>query len=634
MKNNKLIIYVHNLGYEFQWIFSHIYLTKIFARKPRHPIYIESDGLIFRCSYFLSNYSLRNLAKERGYTNKEELDYNIKRYWFTPLTKEELSYCLVDVKIIVEYIKDEINKNGTIEEIPLTSTGYARRYCLNYITEHQNIISYQNWLRTILPKTPELFNLMNEAFAGAFVHSNRIHTGFTLENVQCFDYTSDYPGIMARKRFPMRFRKANPEKFQTYIDRGMAMLIKITFYDVKATTTHSIISDSKCVYNKAEYDNGRIINADVLTTNITDLDFDIISKFYTFSKYKIHMLYVADYDYLPKNLIMAILELYKNKTTLKDVIGKEEPYLRSKELINAVFGMSVTNPLNDEIYFDYGEWDTIPTDTSSGLSKYIKGRKIFSAYQWGVWVTAWGRWELLNTVFKIGEDVAYCDTDSIKCLGNHEDIFNSDNERIQKENEAVMKYYDIDKSYFCPKTIEGKEKPLGIWDKENPYKYFKTLGAKRYCFSYEDDYFEQKKSKLKTDYNFFITVSGISKTSGKEFLINKSIEYNVSPFDLFDYETVVDGYEFRIPAEESEKSAFSYFTEMFNETVTDYLGNTGTVSETSYVNAEPVEFSISVSDAYRKLLGSIKTTTITGGVCSNSAKQLRKASDLRCQNRS
>lgn len=627
---NKLIIYVHNLGYEFQWIYTHIYLTKVFARKPRHPIYVESNGLIFRCSYFLSNYSLRKLAQERGYTSKEELDYQVKRLWCTPLTDEELSYCLVDVKIIVEYIKDEIKKNGSIENIPLTSTGYARRYCLDYISSHENILTYQAKIREILPATPELFNLMNETYTGAFTHSNRNHTGIVEEDVHCYDYTSSYPAVMCRKRFPYRFRKADPTKLPIYVEQGKALLMKITFTKIEATTHHSILSLHKCVTTNAKIDNGRIISADELTTNITDLDLDIIKKFYKINgKSKVHILYVADYKYLPYNLIMSILELYKNKTTLKDVIGKEEAYLRSKELINSVYGMSVTNPLNDEIIFNYGDWETIPTNTAEGLKKYRSGKKIFTAYQWGVWVTAWARWELLMTVYRIGDDVIYCDTDSIKCLNDHSDIFDSDNERILKENDEIIEHYNIDKSFFSPKTIEGKVKTLGLWDREPDYKYFKTLGAKRYCYSYNDDYFEQKSSKLGTDVNFFITVAGLSKTAGKNALVKQALQYNVSPFDLFDYEnkSIRENYYMEIPKEESDKSAFTYHSEPFKELAVDYLGNKCTVEEQSFVHAAPIAFTLSVTEQYKILLGVIREYTPSGGQNTSNNKKIRRVSD-------
>lgn len=613
----KFIIYVHNLSYEFQWIYSHIYLTKVFSRKKRHPIYCESDNLIFKCSYFLSNYSLRSLAKERGYTQKETMDYSLIRLSCTPLTQDEIDYALIDTKIICEYIQDEIAKNDTIQNIPLTSTGYARRYCFDYISSHENMFTYQKWLKGILPTNPDLFKLLFTGYSGAFTHANYKHVHVTLENVFCVDYSSDYPGIMCRKKFPMRFTKADPTKLKYY--EGKAKIIKITFYNITATTSHSILSKHKCSImrqNETNYiiDNGRIRMAPELTTVLTDLDLDIVQKFYTFDKMKIHELWIADYRYLPKNLILAILDLYSNKTKLKGVIGKEDVYLRSKELINSVYGMSVTNPLNDEILFEWGEWYAEEQNIEQGLAKYEKNRKIFTAYQWGVWVTAWARWELLNTVFKIGDDVVYCDTDSIKYLNNHDDIILADNKRIIAENDAVIKHYDLNKNLFYPKTIKDKQKPLGIWDAEESYKYFKTLGAKRYCFSYQDDYFNKVKDELKTNDNFFITVAGLPKETGKTAILKIANEKNMSPFDIFSYDIPSEeNYTLVIDCDDTGKNTLSYHNEEFTEYATDYLGNISKIHETSFAYMEKTQFAFNSTAEYMQLLGLIDYTLNAGG---------------------
>ena len=601
----KLVIYVHNLGFEHQWIYSHLNLNKTFARKPRHPISAESHGLIFKCSYFLSNSSLRNLAKNRGYTLKETMDYSIKRLWCTPLTKEEISYALVDVKILAEYIKDEIKRNNGIENIPLTQTGYARNYCRDYITEHTNFVSYNKRVREMLPKSEQLFFMMLDAYSGGFTHSNYIHTGMILEDVKCVDFTSSYPAVMCRKRFPTFFHMADPNPRKSFMYEGMAKIMIIEFTKISAITPHSILSVHKCKVTGEKVDNGRLRYAETLKTTITDLDFDIISKFYKWEEFHIETLYVADYQYLPRELIMAILDLYKNKTTLKGVIGKEDLYLRSKEIINAIYGMSVTNPLNDEITFnEYGIWDKVPADVQTGLDKYNSNTRIFTAYQWGVWVTAWARYELLNTVYKIGDDVVYCDTDSIKYIGNHDNIIDEDNIRILKENSEIQKQYKIPTTLYSPKTIEGEAKTLGLWDKEPEYKYFKTLGAKRYVYSYNDKYFEKNKKKLKTDDNFFITVAGLPKESGKRAILELAVKYQQSPYDIFDFENedISSDYYLDISENNSGKSTFMYLNETFSEEETDYLGNKCTVFETSFVYVKAIPFKLNLTDEYIALL--------------------------------
>lgn len=620
----KFVIYVHNLSFEFQWIYTHIRMNKVFARKPRHPISCENRGLIFKCSYFLSNYSLRSLAKERGYKEKENMDYSKKRLSCTPLDDNDLHYALVDVRIIAEYIRDEIKKNGTIEDIPLTSTGYARRYCIDYISEHENFLSYQNRVKEIIPQDEELFYMLYDGYAGGFTHANYINAGIVLEDVSAIDYTSSYPAVMCRKRFPMRFHKADPNPRKLFLYKDMAQIMTVKFVNIKAKTSHSIISFNKCKTVGEQLDNGRIREAKELTITITDLDYKIYEMFYDWDKEKsqIETLYVAQYKYLPRNLIMAILELYKNKTTLKGVIGMEEAYLRAKELINAVYGMSVTNPINDEIIFDYGEWEKQPTDVVKGLNKYHSGKNLFTAYQWGVWVTAWARYELLSTVYKIGNDVVYCDTDSIKYLNNHDDIVKADNERIALENKEIMSYYKIDEEFYSPKTIKGKTKTLGLWDVEAPYKYFKTLGAKRYVYSYYDDYFESIKDDLETDENFFITIAGLPKVSGKEAILKLAEEHNVSPFDIFSFEDseISDSYCMEIKPEYAGKSVFSYHNETFDEIEKDYLGNECEVYETSFVHVEPTGFTLGTTEEFLSLLRLVTVETNMGGVFTDPRK--------------
>lgn len=621
----KIIIYVHNLAYEFHWIWDKIRLNKVFCRKKRHPIYVQSDEILFKCSYFLSNYSLANLAKERGYTDKEHMTYKLIRHSETVLTKDELSYSLTDVRILCEYISDEVKKNGNIKDIPLTSTGYARRYCIEYIKEHTNWLSYKNFIKQIAPSDPDLFTALFQAYTGAFTHSNYKHTEVLLYDLDCFDYSSSYPGVMCRKRFPMKFREASPEHFQLL--KGRAMVMTITFYCLRAKTNHSITSfnrNERGIRGGYKVDNGRLRCCCELTTTITDLDFENMELFYEWHHYKIRKLYTASYEYLPKELIMSILELYKNKTTLKGVVGKEEPYLRSKELINSVYGMAVTNPLNDEIIFEWGEWIKESVDIEDGLNKYVNGANLFLAYQWGVWVTAWARWELLHTVSDIGDDVVYCDTDSIKCLGHHDDIIAKHNERIKRENSKLSHYYNIPDEYFNPKTIKGKTKTLGIWDKEESLKFFKTLGAKRYCFSYYDDYYAEmiddyfnsiKHTIDEKDYeyakaNFFITVAGLGKMRGKISILRLADEQNVSPYDIFTYEK-----DLTISAEDSGKQCFSYSKpgEKFDCMLTDYLGKTARVSETTFINSSDIEFNFNVTTDYAALLGIITEETNMGG---------------------
>ena len=529
------------------------------------------------------------------------------------LPNKDLSYALVDVKILVELIDDEIRKNGKIQDIPLTQTGYARRYCLEYIKEHTNFMTYQSFVRSIVPTDPKLFGMLYQAFAGGFTHANFKYIDIVLENIFCRDRTSFYPYQMCCKRFPMRFLEANPDHFQLLT--GKAMVMECEFINLNATTPHSILSEHKCMIKGDKIiDNGRVRFAENLTTTITDLDYDTIEKFYTYDTMNVNLLYVADYDYLPKEFIMAILELYKNKTTLKGIIGREEEYLRSKELLNSMYGMSVTNPLNDEITFDEGLWGLEEINTEDGLQKYRNSIKLFSAYQWGVWVTAWARHDLLMDVYEIGEDVVYCDTDSIKSLNPHDEVFEKTDKQVLNNIQDVMKRYNIKREYFFPKNEDGIEMPLGVWDKEPTYKLFKVLGAKRYCFSYEDDYFEKKKKKLKTNDNFFTTVAGVSKKALKNYIIKLANDSNLSPFDIFGYELYKNKEHYLVvPKEYSEKLTSHYSEQGFKTLLTDYQGITVGVSETSFICLEKIPFELKLSNDFSDFLEFMFTEKEGGG---------------------
>src|SRR5699024_554759 len=56
-KKRKLVVYVHNLSYEFQFIRNLFNWIKVFSMDVRKPLYALTDlGIEFRCSYLLSGY--------------------------------------------------------------------------------------------------------------------------------------------------------------------------------------------------------------------------------------------------------------------------------------------------------------------------------------------------------------------------------------------------------------------------------------------------------------------------------------------------------------------------------------------------------------------------------------------------
>ena len=132
--SRRLVCYVHNLPYEWQFIRKRFTWDKIFLIDDRKPVYAITDtGIEFRCSLKLSGKSLANTAKDLMKYKTEklsgELDYEKIRHSETPLTEREWAYCEHDVKVMLSYIQEKIEQDGDISRIPLTKTGYVRRYC-------------------------------------------------------------------------------------------------------------------------------------------------------------------------------------------------------------------------------------------------------------------------------------------------------------------------------------------------------------------------------------------------------------------------------------------------------------------------------------------------------------------------
>ena len=132
--SRRLVVYVHNLPYEWQFIRKRFTWDKVFLIDDRKPVYAICDnGIEFRCSLKLSGKSLANTAKDLTKYKTEkmvgDLDYSKIRHPETPLTDKEWGYCEHDVKVMLSYIQEKIEQDGNITKIPLTKTGYVRRYC-------------------------------------------------------------------------------------------------------------------------------------------------------------------------------------------------------------------------------------------------------------------------------------------------------------------------------------------------------------------------------------------------------------------------------------------------------------------------------------------------------------------------
>lgn len=494
-----LVVLVHNLSYEFQFLRAvHEWKTdEVFAVKSRRVLKATmNDKLEFRCTMLHSNMSLATwtakMGVEHGKLSGEDFNYDIMRYPDTELTEQELAYITNDVVGMVEAYRAEMERDSdNLYKIPLTSTGYVRADSKRAMRNSGKVV------KTILPDY-DIYKILRKAFRGGNTHANRYYSGMILENVKSADRSSSYPDVICNCKFPMtRFREiVNPDiwKVEKMMKDRRALVFTILLHDVELSDPYNgfpYISVAKCAACvRSGNDNGRVLNADFIEMTVTDIDWRIIKKQYEFSDVQVTKAYWSHYGYLPRAMVVNTIDYYTKKTNLKGVDGQQLLYDKSKNLLNGIYGMMAQDPVKQDIIYHEGtgeftEDDAPPESLLAEFSKHA-----FLAYQWGVWITAWARLRLQEGIDLCGHECVYVDTDSCKYLGKVDwTAYNRKRIRASAQSGA----YAIDP--------HGKRHYMGVFEDEEPYTKFKTLGAKKYVFEHAD-------GKLQ------VTIAGVNKKKG------------------------------------------------------------------------------------------------------------------------
>lgn len=531
-----IVVYVHNLSFEFQFLSGIFNFTEdsVFCVDSRKILRAMLHNHIeFRDSYLHSNMSLSKFLENMQVEDQKlkDFDYSKKRYWFTELSEHELLYCVNDVRGLVQALKIEMEKDGdTLYTIPLTSTGYVRR-------DFRNALQYRlEDIKKLLPDY-ELYKLLREAFRGGNVHANRFYVGQVLSDVKSMDRSSSYPETQVNLEFPISpFRKSIEqtwERFVDLVDRHRAVIARISLANVKLRRYEwgcPYIPVDKCrnIINAKE-DNGRILSADYLEISVADIDFKIIENEYEWTEQGIKDIYYAKYGKLPQEAIKLINKLYTDKTELKDVEGQEYFYLKSKNKINSVYGMTAQDPMKDNVVYRNGNYEKAEREQWALKSAFLP-------YQWGVWCTAHARNELEYCIREAHKQATfiYCDTDSVKYIGNI---------NLEEYNKTKIELAEYNGGKATDK--HGNTHYMGVYEEEKTADRFVTWGAKKYACQYGE--------AVK------ITIAGVPKKKGAEELklagglgrLQPSYTFYAGKLasyynDTADYHIVIDGHDVRV----------------------------------------------------------------------------------------
>lgn len=499
-----LVIYVHNLSFEWQHLRT-VYPFRneeLFCTGDRKILraYMYDRKLELRCSYLLTNMGLsawtHKMNAAHPKLDSENYDHTRIRFPWDELSEEELRYCRHDVLGLCEALTAQMRRDGdTLATIPLTSTGYVRRDVKR---------AMQRWSRRAIRKMqpdPECYRALREEFGGGDTHANRYLACQVLPDVGSMDRSSSYPDVLVNCRYPMspwrRWCRLNEKELRRLAKLDMALLMRVRIRRLRLrqpTIGDPPLSFSKCrgVVNHV-LDNGRIIYADVLETTINDVDLVRLRSAYKWDgELEILAGWYSAYDWLPDPLRQLIIIYYQRKTELKGVEGQELFYDLAKALLNSIYGMMAQDPVKTDTIFNGVNFEKGEEDLEGKLAK--NAAKAFTSYAWGCWCTSWARLRLWEGIQAAGRDFVYCDTDSVKYLGELDlSAYNAKRIRDSKASGA----YATD-----PKGVTHY---MGVFEYEGRYRWFITAGSKKYAY-------------MTPSWDLHITVAGVNKKKGAEEL--------------------------------------------------------------------------------------------------------------------
>lgn len=603
----KLIVYVHNLKYDFGFYKKEVNLDgNDFVARSRRTVlkHIMDDCFEVRDSAVYTEEPLEHMGEEIGISKMKGYDYSKIRHALTPLTPEELEYCEHDVLILTKYFRLEAEKlNCSIYKLALTATQKIKRGINEEFSRESRM--YQNMIMSRQLKDNDhdnhILDLLKHAFFGAFNYSSQLIRGIVQDNVAGVDISACYGAQCLLHPYPIgKFKPIElPESTEDLKTNkryyGKAMLITFAAKDVKAKysdvgflpiSIHNYWQRSVSAANNVA--SKRVLTASRIEMTLTDVDFRLFLEFYEYSAIKFISIMASEYGDMPPYMIRSIekthrrkLEVQRRNNEIKKIrpltLSEQLEYIHTKTGVSRIYGILVQDPIRD-LY----TWDPELNDIKKDGEQKNKSQFQPVLYQWGVWVVAWARYEILRLLLKLSgtgknfDDLKalYSDTDSL-----YFKFYESDIEIVKSYNDMITsKITNVAKKYrLNPESLTG----IGTL-KITYYQKFKTTGIKQYCYI-QDDVFDYRCAGLtRPDYQYDDNNNQLFNEDGTP--VNNGMTF----FDNFssnDERMAAFCREMSIPASDAHVKRNYYNDDPLKEPVevTDYLGNTTTVQPKSWV---------------------------------------------------
>ena len=601
MCKHKWHLWIHNLAFEYQFLQEIFKFKNKFFTEARKPLYVKYKHCLFRCSYRLTNLSLAKWGKNLGIEKLTgALDYHDMYSPKSKLSQDNLAYCETDVYIMYKGILQYKDMYKHIEYIPTTQTGIPRGDIKKLNQKEKKFLKQ---CAKMQPRTPDEWKVQHCTFNGGLTLCNPANAGKVLKNVGGFDKKSAYPFQMLQK-FPCTvFEKSTAQPVWTDGNHHMCLCEFVNLnakYDITPLSSSKRIMQKGVVYS-IDYrgttkerlqgisrNNGKIMHADRFALYITEKDKELIDLYYKYDKVIVHDHYIALSDYMPRHVIEYMLKRFEQKTLLTGI--DEVMRLREKEKINALYGLSATALIHDDITesdtFEYIKTRKTDTQIMEELQKlHSQVYRNVLPYSYGLYITSYQRLELMKTALLFADGtgknalhkLCYFDTDSEKGF-----FTDADREKIARLNDQIIEWtrerlaeQDIPFEMSCPMNKKGYREHLGIWEEDiaspnKQYYEFKCLRAK--CYAY----------KLTADDHTHITIAGVPKTASNVLQSVDDLKEGLE-FDLFN----------------SRKSLLTY-RDGDNPQVK--LPDGYKVKNTCSINIRPTSYKLTFDTEYRDLI--------------------------------
>lgn len=576
-----ILCLIQNLSFEFQFFKSIFDWNKnkegypdIFAKDDRTILYAKWKNIEFRDTLALTGMSLSRFQKNYNLEVGKlvgDLDYSLLRHFDTPVSNRELSYCINDVQILTDffykYLVSEYLATG--KKIPLTSTGIVRADIKEEFMEIPKAErkKLQTRINNAQPSEAVYKLWRNYLFRGGLVHASTLACNYLWEKeFGSYDLKSAHPGQMLSKKFPWKYNRRNKTEFPKVLEQarneeyGFFGVFK--FYNIRCSGYHSLESKNKIIESSLDaiYENGRLVFASYIKVALIEQDFFNYEDLYEWQRMEVTVLYQAKFDYLPDYVRKVVCKYFVLKETLpKDSVE----YGLAKRKLNGIFGMAATSLPEREVVFNPDSNEMKLSANSKSYSDLT--RFLIMLPQWAIQIAAYTRRDIVKSIVACGYDSMYYDTDSNKIMNfeKHKQWFDDFNKK-RRELNMKCNTYDYDKKYF---------ERIGGFELEYIGQKLKVLGCKRYIVEHDN--------KIQ------VTVAGMVKGSLEEYCK----KYNLDIWEMF-----TD--DLRLPAGDSKKKTTVYCDKSFEDTLTDYQGETRTIKEGSCVAIIDIPFTMSMEEEF------------------------------------